>query len=514
MPRLKKQLLRNSASGVIQFVVSTLLLLLAIPILVRKLGTESYGVFSIISIVGSVNVFANLGLNASLVKFLAEQGKRRDSHYDIVVTLAISAVVIVPVTALLACFHRFVLVGILNVPLHLLNAARALFLYALWANCLIFLGQTFSAILDSQQKIYLTNILQLTYNIFYWGLITTAVLFGCTLGELGMFVFFAGFVWFAATGIATRISWGKLEIEGLLRNFPRIARKQISYGKNIYLSGVTNFFYEPVTRILISHFIGIREVGYFDIALKAKGQVVGIAAKVFYPLFPFFSKLADAAKIKLIVTDLQQKILFLVVPCTAVIVFAVGPFVRIWIGMDAPEISAAVAVVVVANLLFSVSVIPIYHYMTAKSHTEVMIYSQLANACPSFAVFLLTYKALGFPSALLGTGLGIFCSFLLLNYYQKKFLETIVFSSFGDFFKLMTILASCFVISLLLSVGLQSDIAKVSILPIVVAISAIVAYRFLQVFTEDDVANYFGEHPRARSTISRLLLRQTRSVSR
>jgi len=44
------------------------------------------------------------------------------------------------------------------------------------------------------------------------------------------------------------------------------------------MSEMVAFFIEPLTKILISHFIGIREVGFFDIALKVKAQFQGHSA--------------------------------------------------------------------------------------------------------------------------------------------------------------------------------------------------------------------------------------------
>ena len=84
---MRKLFIKNSASGLLQLLITATLTFVTIPVFIRKLGADNYGIFSIISIVGSVNVFANLGLNISLIKFLAEQGKSKESDHDIIVTI-------------------------------------------------------------------------------------------------------------------------------------------------------------------------------------------------------------------------------------------------------------------------------------------------------------------------------------------------------------------------------------------------------------------------------------------
>ena len=70
----KKVLINNSLSGVCQLVITALLTFFSIPIFIHKLGTELYGVFALVSVIGNLNLFTNLGLDVALRKFIAEQG--------------------------------------------------------------------------------------------------------------------------------------------------------------------------------------------------------------------------------------------------------------------------------------------------------------------------------------------------------------------------------------------------------------------------------------------------------
>ncbi len=92
----KKTLIKNSAIGSIQFVLTAILTLVSVPIFIHKLGLELYGVFAIVSVIGNLNLLTNFGLNSSLLVYIANQGKSRESDYDIAVT----QIIIIGVTAL------------------------------------------------------------------------------------------------------------------------------------------------------------------------------------------------------------------------------------------------------------------------------------------------------------------------------------------------------------------------------------------------------------------------------
>ena len=99
MKAVRKQFVKNSLSGVFVLAISTLLLLVTIPIFLRLLGKEAYGVFSLIMVIGNLNTFANLGLSAALIKFISEQGKVTESHHDIIVNSLLLLSILLPIVA-------------------------------------------------------------------------------------------------------------------------------------------------------------------------------------------------------------------------------------------------------------------------------------------------------------------------------------------------------------------------------------------------------------------------------
>ena len=70
-----KQIIRNSATGVMQFVVVAVLTFICVPVFMNNLGIEAYGIFSVVTVIGNLNFFSTFGLSNVLLILLSSQGK-------------------------------------------------------------------------------------------------------------------------------------------------------------------------------------------------------------------------------------------------------------------------------------------------------------------------------------------------------------------------------------------------------------------------------------------------------
>jgi len=503
---MRKLLVKNSLSGVLQSFINMALVFTVIPVFIKMLGTEEYGVFSLIIVVGNLNVFTNLGLTSSLIKFLAEQGKVQESHYDIIITFFLTIGIFLPFTLLAAYFNKFVLLDILTVPANVFDNAKVFYLFLLGANYLLVSGQVAKAVLDSSQKIVTTNFLQILYNFIYWGLILTVLLLGYHLPQIGMASFTAALIWFISITYKSLQYWGKFSLSGISKNYRRIAKKQLSYGSKIYAGGLIGFFYIPLSKILISHFIGISEVGFFDIALRIKNQLLGIISKIFYPLYPLISSLKDKNKIRLLVHDLEQKTFFFVVPLIIIIIFTTFPFVHLWIGQNVKIISISVILIVSAFMLGSINTLPNYQFLIAKGHADKTIVLQACNVFFNTLLFFTTLKWLGYYAAVAGNVTAIMSSFVLSLYYQKKYLNSLIFDSFEQIIKLGVLAIVNIGLGYLLNLFLISAWTKVIIIPIVLLSNSLLLFRYLRFFTQADILRYTGKNEKMKSIGLKILV--------
>ena len=80
---------------------------------------------------------------------------------DIIVAFIILLSILIPISAVLLVFRDFVLLNILNIPEIYFDQSANLYSLLIISNILVLLGVIINAVLDSQQKIYINNILQL-----------------------------------------------------------------------------------------------------------------------------------------------------------------------------------------------------------------------------------------------------------------------------------------------------------------------------------------------------------------
>lgn len=491
---MKRILVKNSIYGLIQSIINLLLVFFVIPIFIKILGSESYGVFALVMVIGNLNTFANLGLTSSLVKFIAEQGRTKESNIDIIVNLILVIIVILPLTIITFFFNNFILLDLLKVPVYLFDEAKGLYFWILCANFFLLVGQVFKSILDALQKVYITSLQQAIYNLFYWGLILTVLLLGYNLPEVGLAIFIAALIWFIITAISSISEWGRITFNGISIGFKNSVKKQINYGSKIYISGLIGFFYEPFSKILISQFIGITEVGFYDIALKLRSQIWGFISKIFYPLFPFISGQKDIAVIRKYVHDLEQKMFFIVIPLIAIIILVMHPFIELWIGKNVNIISIT-AIIIISFHLIGSTVIPQYQFLMAKNLAQKTIILQISNVVFNIMFFLITVSFAGYYALIIGNVAAILSSFILSLYYQKKYLNSLIFDSTLQIFKLL------FSSIILITVGavLKGFLNGYNVLiiittPIFLGLLAIMLYRIFNLIKVEDIHRYFGRN--------------------
>lgn len=502
---MRKRFYLNSLSGGIQLILNSLLIFAALPLMIKKLGAELYGIFSLLLLIGNLNTFINLGLNTTLIKFLAEQGKTRDSDKDILVSITLLLVLLIPISILCFIFSDFILLQILKIPLKYFTVeTKTIYYLLLLSNILVLLGQIFSAVLDSIQKIYLSNMLQTVYNFLYWGLILTSLYLFNNLAGVGWGIFIAAVFWFISVAYYSLKSWGKLDVSGIKEEFWSCAKKQLSYSLKLYSSGVIGFFFEPFSKIMLAHFIGIREVGFLDVAFRFKTMIWNLITKILYPIFPYISSITDYTHLRNFIHDVEQKLAFLIIPVVAIVIYVTYPFVNIWLGKNVEIISISTLFITTAYL-FVIIVLPVYQYFMVKGQPGKTVLMQSLNVIINGLVFLLAYKNFGYYGIIISNLSASASSLMLCLYYQKKSLNSLIFNDFRQLSKFVIILVLLLVSGFLLNTLLQGDIVKIIIFPLFFSVVSLLLYRLFNVFNENDVKKYFGNNP-LQKFLSKLLI--------
>ncbi|GAB3929275.1 lipopolysaccharide biosynthesis protein [Larkinella terrae] len=415
---------KNSFSGILQFVFTSLLTFVSIPVFINKLGIEVFGAFSMITLIGNLNTFANLGLNATLIKFLSEQGKSKESGYDIIVSFTMIMGLILPLSLLAIACEPLILKNGMGFSNVLFEKVNILYICVIISNIFILVGQLFVAVLDSQQYIYLTNFFQGVYSFLYWGGSILAIIFGFGLTGIGIVTLGATFIWFLFITISMFKNWGAIAFEGVRKNFRRVMFKQLSHTSKIYSSSLISLLFEPLTKIMVSRMIGVAEVGYLEIAYKIRTQFWSLITKATYPLYPKIAAENNIFKLSKLIINFQILIAACLAPIITLFVFLLKDTLAIWIGSTNPVVITATLWISVTYLIGSVA-IPVYYYLMSKQHADKTLWLQGINVLVNCVTILICYQKMGIFSAILGNSLAILSSLCLSIFLQIKYLNSV-----------------------------------------------------------------------------------------
>jgi O-antigen/teichoic acid export membrane protein len=505
---MRKLFVINSLSGGLQIIVGALLTLATVPIFIHKMGAELYGVFSLITVVSTLGVFTNLGFNYSLIKYIAEQGKTIESNYDIITAFVILLCVLIPSVACAIYFNDFVLRNILHITsVHINDDTRGLFNFFIISILFVVLGQVPSAMLDSQQKVYVSNVAQVIYNLLSKASILLIVSFSTTLKWVGVAYFLSTLLWFSILVVSALHTWQSFAVQNYIANFPRVAKKHFAYGSKIYMTGIMGFFYEPITKILISRYVGLTEVGFFDISLKVKGLLWSVPGALLYPILPLLAQIKRKEEIRNVVHDVSQKLFYFVVPLGVTMIFLTKPIIFLWIGSNV-EIIALSTILVVVGYLIVLPVLPIYQFLTVKNYPGKTTLIQASNAVITFVLFFLLVPSFGYLGAVIAYTTAVVVSFGFCLFFQYKYLDSLIFDSLSQIMKLVGITVVLGSIDLIINSAIDNLPRKILFIALANVFFSIVMFRILRVFVEGDIDRYVGPKIGVKRILSRILIRR------
>lgn len=490
----KSSVIKGSLTGGLQSIFQILVLFIAIPVFIKILGIESYGIFCLISSVGNLQTFTNLGLSSSIVKHLSEQGKCQESDHDIIISMTLLLTLLSITGFVFIFFHKYIIISIMSIPHDYYSSARWLLFFTIWSNFFLVVGQIFKAVIDACGKVHITNYLQIMYTSLYWILIILTLLIEKKLAWVGGAIFAVSIIWFFSIVYYALKLWGIPKLKNIQTHWIAITAKHLNYGGKIFISGLINFFYEPLLRLIIANFIGIKEVAFFDVALKIKDQLWGFIIKIYYPIFPYFAQKLNNEKIENIILELQQKTLYIMIPLTIGFNFAITPFIDFWIGENI-SIIARTAQVIVSSFLVTSIATPFYFYLIAKNHPEKTIVIQGTTVIASILTFFTAYSfELGYYSAIFATAAGIISAFIVSQLYQKSILGCSLISSSVNIIHILLLTVSNCIVGFLLIRYFGNEHILIFISPLSIMLLSLFLFRYLNLFSTEEIERYIGKN--------------------
>jgi O-antigen/teichoic acid export membrane protein len=348
----RRQILLNAATTFGQVIGSAAMLFFLYRFLIRTIGVERLGIWSLVLATTSVVTLANQGFSTSIVKFVAKYAARDETEevsalmqtavISVGVGLAVISVALYPAA-------KWILHVVL--PQSRFAEACAILPLALLSLGTTVLTGTLQAGLAGYQAIALCNYMELGGSFSY---LAFAVLFVPKHGLMGL-------AWAQAIQGAAFLLMTWLLLRGRIRELPLIPhrwsralfREIAGYGFRFQLITASQALREPVTKALITKFGGLAMTGFYDLAARWVFTFRELLVQSSQVLVPTVSHLQERepGAIPALYRESYRLIFFLAVPTFASLTI-VSPLVsRIWIGRYEPIFVEFVAILAAGWLI-------------------------------------------------------------------------------------------------------------------------------------------------------------------
>ena len=329
----KRQVLINAIMSMIQVAVIGGILFVLYWFLLKSIGVEQLGIWSLVLATTAITQIANLGLSGSVVKFVAKYIARGENENvsNIIQTASISVAVFVGLILMIGypiarCILRLIISS------ESLPSAFAILPYAFLALWIMIVTSIFQAALDGYQRINLRCLLLMGGAVFH--------LFLCFI-----FVPIHGLMGLAYARVIQNFivlisSWILIKrYIPLLPIFPskwnkNLFKEIIRYSVNFQVMTVATMLYDPITKALLSKFGGLSMVGYYEMANKMIIHLRALIVSANQVLIPVIADLKERTpkKIQSIYLSSYQLIFYLALPLYSLIIVSMPIISELWIG--------------------------------------------------------------------------------------------------------------------------------------------------------------------------------------
>jgi len=310
------------------------------------LGTDRFGILSLLWVVFGYFGFLDLGLGRATTKFAAEalgRGEIEALPKYLWTTVAFQVFLGLIGTLLLTLITPVLVERILKIPPNFVAEARTTFYWIAWAIPLTVLSTAFRGVLEAAQRFDLVNAVKVPASAAFYLFPVIGILLGFSLpGIVGLLVL---------SRLLSLMGWAVLS----MRIFPvlkkRIAfckdalRPLLSFGGWVTLSSVIWPVLASIDRLFIGAAMPIEAVGFYSAPYEVVMRMGIIPGSLAMTLFPAFSALGGSAETQRTKLLYGRSARFLLIMCAfaAVPLFLFArPVLKLWLGGRFAEQSAVV----------------------------------------------------------------------------------------------------------------------------------------------------------------------------
>lgn len=281
--QIKNYILKNVFTGLVKTILTLVLSIVAIPLIIKNIGIEQYGIISIVLIFSSFTGVLDLGLSKALITFQNSdsiRGKEITSIYLINIILFFTIAIMGIIVYFLNINFFGENIGVNSETLRLMNSVAILLLALGLFNNLL------RASLEANFKLQLIN----------WGFLIQSIIIN--LGWLLLAIRGADVKSFLFVPLISSLVTILYHLIFLIPVFPSFVKPNKNSFKNVFeitsqffKVGALNSVHLPIIKYLIIFYLGDgRAIGIFELSTKLSVIANNLLAYISNPFFSIVSK--------------------------------------------------------------------------------------------------------------------------------------------------------------------------------------------------------------------------------
>ena len=336
MESIGKKIVRNTIYNSVGRIWLMLANLILVPYILHKLGVQVFAVWSLVFVVTNYLGVLDFGIRTSFAKYIAEYHTKKDQNSinavincGIIFYLVFSLFIVI-----LAFLLREPIISLLQIP----SAVHDESSFAIMGMVFIFsFNNTFSifeAVLVGLQRMDVQNRIIIFSSIFNilgtfffleqgWGIRGLVLNYGI----LSLIIVLLNFIYAYRMLSFIRIGWSSVNRE--------IFRRLFNYGIKMQLCNFAAIIYTQVDKIVLSHFLGLSYVTFYELGQKAANAVRMFPILLISALVPAVSELEaknDNEKLSELYKRGSKYISLLVFPLIFLSIIAASDLIHLWVG--------------------------------------------------------------------------------------------------------------------------------------------------------------------------------------
>ena len=416
----KNVIIKSASTSVIQIIVSSATLIILYRILIKFIGIEQFGVWSLVLATTSMAQLASMGMTGGIVKYVAKYSAiDENKKLALLLETATTSVAVIFLVILLIvypCARQYLKYALQG---DLFQSALSILPHALIAYWIAMLTSIFQAGLYGCQLITYRNYLLIAESVTF---LAICYFFVGPYGLIGLAYarVVQNFISMAASFVIL-----KRHIP-ILPLFPcrwdrDIFREIIGYSMNFQIISILAILCDPVTKGFLSRFGSPSMVGYYEMANRLVQQVRSLIVNANQVLVPTFAQLneLEPEKIRRVYLKSYQLLFFISLPVFSALIISAPLISELWIGKNESTFIASM-IILSLGWFFNTLCVPAYFVGLGTGKMRWNVISHAVMATINLGLCLIVGKPFGGMGVIAGWAVALSVGGIILNISFQK----------------------------------------------------------------------------------------------